>query len=122
MAPPGAPPLVVPTARPPAPTAVPALRSTEGENPLGLVLGGRGIVPPGAPVILRSTPQYLRDRSNALGILRPDETVRILVGPIFADNLRWWQVQRERDNVVGWIVDQYIDANGRVETNILPMP
>ncbi len=122
MAPPGAPPLVVPTARPPAPTAVPALRSTEGENPLGLVLGGRGIVPPGAPVILRSTPQYLRDRSNALGILRPDETVRILAGPIFADNLRWWQVQRERDNVVGWIVDQYIDANGRVETNILPMP
>jgi hypothetical protein len=119
--PPGAPPVVVPTARPLGPTAVPALRSTEGDNPLGLVLGGRGIVPAGDPVILRSTPQYLRDRSNAIGTLRPNEVVRILVGPVFADNLRWWQIQRERDNVVGWIVDQYIDANGKVETNIQPL-
>lgn len=120
-APPIAPPAVLPTAPPAAPTAVPALRSTEGNNPLGLVLGGRAIVPPGAPVILRSTPQYLPDRSNAIGILRPNETVRILNGPVFADNLRWWQVQRERDNVIGWVVDQYIDANGRVETNIQPL-
>jgi hypothetical protein len=114
-------PPVVPTARPVGPTAVPALRATEGDNPLGLVLGGRGIVPAGDPVILRSTPQYLRDRSNAIGTLRPGEVVRILAGPVFADNLRWWQIQRERDNVVGWIVDQYLDANGKVETNILPL-
>ncbi|MFQ3535176.1 MAG: hypothetical protein SNJ58_04800 [Aggregatilineales bacterium] len=119
---PTVPPVIVPTVPGPAgPTAVPALRATDGENPLGLVVGGRAVVTPGDPVIVRNTPQYLRDRSNAIGILRPNEVVRVLVGPIFADNLRWWQVQREIGGLTGWVVDQYIDANGRVETNIQPL-
>jgi hypothetical protein len=119
--PPSGPPLSVPTARPAAPTAVPALRASDGNNPLGLAIGGRAVVPSGAPVIVRSSPRYLADRSNAIGILRPNELVRILAGPIFADNLRWWQVQREIDNFGGWVVDQYIDANGKLETNLQPL-
>lgn len=116
----GAPP-AMPTTRPAAPTAVAALRATDGENPLGLVVGGRAAVSPGDPVIVRNTPQYLRDRSNAIGILRPNELVRILVGPIFADDLRWWQVQREVGGLTGWVVDQYIDANGKIETNLIAL-
>ncbi|MCS6870492.1 MAG: hypothetical protein RML95_07820 [Anaerolineae bacterium] len=122
--PPAVPPVMpaaTPTPRPAAPTAVPALRATDGQNPLGLLIGGRAIVPPGAPVIVRSTPQYLPNRSNAISILRPNEVVRILAGPVFADNLRWWQVQREADGLTGWVVDQYIDANGKVETNLQPL-
>lgn len=108
----------VPVAPPAAPTAVSALSATAGENPLGLVVNGRAIVPPGDTVVVRTSPQYLRDRSNARGILRPNDTVRILSGPVFADNLRWWQVQRESDGFSGWVVDQYIDANGKVETSL----
>ncbi|MCE7947387.1 MAG: hypothetical protein DYG88_08165 [Chloroflexi bacterium CFX4] len=109
---------VLPPAPPAAPTAVPALSATAGENPLGLVVNGRAIVPPGDTVVVRTSPQYLRDRSNARGMLRPNDTVRILSGPVFADNLRWWQVQRESDGFSGWVVDQYVDANGKVETSL----
>jgi hypothetical protein len=109
---------VLPPAPPAAPTAVSALSATAGENPLGLVVNGRAIVPPGDTVVVRTSPQYLRDRSNARGMLRPNDTVRILSGPVFADNLRWWQVQRESDGFSGWVVDQYIDANGKVETSL----
>ncbi len=108
----------VPVVPPAAPTAVSALSATAGENPLGLVVNGRAIVPPGDTVVVRTSPQYLRDRSNARGMLRPNDIVRILSGPVFADNLRWWQVQRESDGFSGWVVDQYIDANGKVETSL----
>lgn len=107
-------------------TAVPAaviarnsdVSGTTGDNPLGLRVGGTAYVTPGGNVNVRREPAISAD--NVVGILRPGDVVNILNGPQVAGNLRWWQVSRVPDGLSGWVVDQYVDSAGKVETNILP--
>lgn len=79
-----------------------------GDNPLGLVIGGRAVVPPGLNVNMRTDPTTVG--SNVIGIIRPGDTVTILAGPRFSDGLRWWQVRRDADGEIGWVAD--VDRQG----------
>lgn len=109
----------VPAAVEPALRPLPTVIGTGGDNPLGLIVGGRAVVPPGGSVNLRREPAIAAD--NALGILRPGDTVVILQGPVRNGDLRWWQVRRELDGFSGWVVDQFVNNNGAVENNLLPL-
>jgi hypothetical protein len=79
-----------------------------GDNPLGLVVGGLAVVPPGENVNVRVRPTTQGD--NIAGIIRPGDQVVILNGPVVSDGLRWWQVRRAADGLVGWVAD--IDRQG----------
>lgn len=102
------------------PAVVPTIAGTSGDNPLGLMVGGRAYVPPGGNVNLRNNPSAANP-NNVKGILRPGDVVVIVAGPVFTENLRWWEVRREADNFQGWVVDQYINSSGQVENNLLPL-
>jgi hypothetical protein len=90
-----------------------------GDNPLGLKIGGRAVVPPGGNVNLRTAPVVASN--NVLGIIRPGDYVVILAGPNANSGQRWWQVRRESDGAVGWVVDQVTNAKGQIENNIVPV-
>jgi len=92
---------------------VPVVPAT-GDNPLGLQIGGRAVVPAGGNVNIRQNPSTT---ATVLGIIRPGDTVTVLAGPTSAEGLRWWQVRRESDGVVGWVADT--DRQGIV--NIQPV-
>jgi hypothetical protein len=109
----------VPAAVTPALRPIPTVIGTGGDNPLGLIVGGRAVVPPGGSVNLRREPAIAAD--NVLGLLRPGDTVVILQGPVRNGNLRWWQVRRESNGLTGWVVDQFVNNNGVVEDNLRPL-
>jgi hypothetical protein len=90
-----------------------------GDNPLGLKIGGRAVVPPGGNVNLRTAPVIASN--NVLGIIRPGDYVTVLAGPSVTNGQRWWQVRRESDGAVGWVVDQVTNAQGQIENNIVPV-
>jgi hypothetical protein len=106
----------------PAPVAVSApvgsISATDGNNPLGLLVGGKAIVPAGGNVNVRTSPSI--DPANVAGIYRPGDLVTIVQGPVIdAAGLRWWQCQRDLDGLSGWVVDQYRNANGALENNLI---
>jgi hypothetical protein len=90
-----------------------------GDNPLGLKIGGRAVVPSGGNVNLRTAPVVASN--NVLGIIRPGDFVVILAGPNVSSGQRWWQVRRESDGATGWVVDQVTNAKGQIENNIVPV-
>jgi Bacterial SH3 domain len=116
----GVPGAVVPGVSVVPPTAAAPITGTTGDNPLGLVVGGKAVVPAGGNVNLRSEPNRANP-ANVLGILRPGDIVTVLSGPLPADGLRWWQVRRDTDGVTGYVVDQFTNSAGGVENNLLPL-
>ena len=101
------------------PAAVQAPAIPTGDNPLGLRIGGQARVTATINVNVRTEPALAP--GNVLSLLRPGDIITILNGPRFADNLRWWQIRRDADGTVGWVVDQIIDAQGRTSNNLAPL-
>lgn len=99
-------------------SSAPVVGGTTGDNPLGLVIGGRAIVPEGGSVNMRTEPT-LQKGNNVIRLIKPGEYVTILNGPRLAEGLRWWEVRREADGQVGWVVDQFVNGQGKVENNLV---